>query len=311
MLKRLLFVAVLVMTALLSSGVPALAASPVTCPPSQMPDPKTGVCVIVVVTPPASGAGGVVTVGGGRAGGAVGGPPKCVMANGDTVACRDGNSWWSNSLGCYISLAVPQPPKSDPIWGGHTDGAIYECYDPLVAKFGGTPLTTLWSATPPAGPAAPPDPRVLAQQAIALMGLRAITIGIVPEPRAGSVGIIGMPTWMWAQNPSQSTWGPITKSASAAGSTVTATAKVDRVVWAMGDGSTVACTGPGTAYLDSFGKEPSPSCGHTYTRQGAYTVRATSYWTVQWAGAGQSGTIPLTFTQTTNITMGEAQVLTQ
>jgi DNA modification methylase len=52
MLKRLLFVAVLVMTALLSSGVPALAASPVTCPPSQMPDPKTGVCVIVVVTPP-------------------------------------------------------------------------------------------------------------------------------------------------------------------------------------------------------------------------------------------------------------------
>jgi len=152
---------------------------------------------------------------------------------------------------------------------------------------------------------------VLAQQAIALMGLRAITIGIVPEPRAGSVGIIGMPTWMWAQNPSQSTWGPVTKSASAAGSTVTATAKVDRVVWAMGDGSTVACTGPGTAYLDSFGKEPSPSCGHTYTRQGAYTVRATSYWTVLWAGAGQSGTIPLTFTQTTNITMGEAQVLTQ
>ena len=258
MLKRLLFVAVLVMTALLSSGVPALAASPVTCPPSQMPDPKTGVCVIVVVTPPASGAGGVVTVGGGRAGGAVGGPPKCVMANGDTVACRDGNSWWSNSLGCYISLAVPQPPKSDPIWGGHTDGAIYECYDPLVAKFGGTPLTTLWSATPPAGPAAPPDPRVLAQQAIALMGLRAINIGIVPEPRPGSVGIIGMPTWMWAQNPSQSTWGPVTKSASAAGSTVTATAKVDRVVWAMGDGSTVGLhrAGDGVPGLVRQGAEP-------------------------------------------------------
>jgi len=152
---------------------------------------------------------------------------------------------------------------------------------------------------------------VLAQQAIALMGLRAINIGIVPEPRSGSVGIIGMPTWMWAQNPSQSTWGPITKSASAAGSTVTATAKVDRVVWAMGDGSTVACTGPGTAYQDSFGKKTSPTCGYTYTRQGTYTVRATSSWTVQWAGVGQSGTIPLNFTQTTNITMGEAQVLTQ
>jgi hypothetical protein len=32
---------------------------------------------------------------------------------------------------------------------------------------------------------------------------------------------------------------------------------------------------------------------------------------VQWAGVGQSGTIPMDFTQTTNITMGEAQVLTQ
>jgi cysteine sulfinate desulfinase/cysteine desulfurase-like protein len=52
-------------------------------------------------------------------------------------------------------------------------------------------------------------------------------------------------------------------------------------------------------------------CGYLYTRQGTYTVRATSYWTVQWAGVGQSGTIPMDFTQTTNITMGEAQVLTQ
>ena len=79
----------------------------------------------------------------------------------------------------------------------------------------------------------------------------------------------------------------------------------------MGDGSTVACAGSGTAYQDSFGKESSPTCGYLYTRQGTYTVRATSYWTVQWAGVGQSGTIPMDFTQTTNITMGEAQVLTQ
>ena len=172
-------------------------------------------------------------------------------------------------------------------------------------------MYSLWSATPPAGPAAAPDPRVLAQQAITLMGLRAICIGIVPEPRAGSVGIIGMPTWMWTQNPDQSSWGPVTRSASAGAFTVTATARVERVVWAMGDGSTVACTGAGTAYQDSFGKRSSPTCGHTYTRQGTYPVRATSYWTVQWAGVGQSGTIPLNFTATTSITMGEAQVLTQ
>jgi hypothetical protein len=311
MLKRLLLVAVLGMTALSSAGAPALATGPVTCPPSQTPDPKTGVCVIVVGTAPVGGGGDVGPVAHvGPVGGGVG-PQTCVMANGDKVACRDGNSWWNNSLGCYISLASPQPPKSDPIWAGRTDGAIYQCYDPLVGKFGGNPLIALWSATPPAGPAAPPDPRVLAQQAIALMRLRAINIGIVPEPRAGSVGIIGMPTWMWAQNPSLSTWGPVTKSASAGAFTVTATARVDRVVWAMGDGSTVACTGSGTAYQDSFGKTSSPTCGYLYTRQGTYAVRATSYWTVQWAGVGQTGTIPMNFSQTTNITMGEAQVLTQ
>ncbi len=78
--------------------------------------------------------------------------------------------------------------------------------------FGHSDVLTVVSHPRRLGLAAPPDPRVLAQQAIALMGLRAINIGIVPEPRAGSVGIIGMPTWMWAQNPSQSTWGPITKS---------------------------------------------------------------------------------------------------
>ena len=306
MLRRLCLASCLAVMASLSVVAPAQASDPVSCSPGQVFDPAQGTCAIVVVTPPVGSNGGV---GGGAGHVGVGAPQKCVKPDGVAIPCRDGNSWWSNALSCYIALADPQPPQSDQIWAGHTDGAIYTCYSPLIVA--GTPMYSLWSATPPAGPAAPPDPRVLAQQAIALMRLRAINIGIVPEPRAGSVGIIGMPTWMWAQNPSQSTWGPVTKSASAAGSTVTATAKVDRVVWAMGDGSTVACTGPGTAYLDSFGKEPSPSCGHTYTRQGAYTVRATSYWTVLWAGAGQSGTIPLTFTQTTNITMGEAQVLTQ
>ena len=310
MLKRMLLVAALGMTAFLSAGSPALATGPVTCPPSQTPDPKTGVCVIVVGTPPVGGgsSGGVGRIG--PAGGGVGvRPQKCAKPDGVAIPCRDGNSWWSNGLSCYIALADPQPPKSDPSWAGHTDGAIYTCYSPLIVA--GAPLYSLWSATPPAGPVAPPDPRVLAQQAIALMRLRAINIGIVPEPRAGSVGIIGMPTWMWAQNPSLNTWGPVTKSASAGAFTVTATARVDRVVWAMGDGSTVACAGSGTAYQDSFGKTSSPTCGYLYTRQGTYTVRATSYWTVRWAGVGQSGTIPMDFTQTTNITMGEAQVLTQ
>jgi hypothetical protein len=74
---------------------------------------------------------------------------------------------------------------------------------------------------------------------------------------------------------------------------------------------TVTCTGPGVPYADSYGKQSSPECGHTYTRQGRYTVSATSYWTVNWSGIGQTGTIPIDFTTTTNITMGESQVINQ
>lgn len=143
------------------------------------------------------------------------------------------------------------------------------------------------------------------------MRLKAITPGIVPESGAGSIGIIGMPTWMWVENPTENTWGPITRSASAGGYTVVAVAKVNKIAWNMGDGFQVVCTSKGTPYADSYGKRSSPDCGHTYTRQGRYTVSATSYWRVTWSGIGQSGVIPLDFTRSTNITMGEAQVLSQ
>ncbi|MGB8384434.1 MAG: hypothetical protein WCG47_24895, partial [Dermatophilaceae bacterium] len=99
-----------------------------------------------------------------------------------------------------------------------------------------------WAAS---APAPPPDPRQLAQQAVASMNLSAITIGLVPEPEEGAVGLVGMPNWMWVENPSENTWGPITRSASAAGWTVTATGRVSQVEWSMGDGQVVSC-GAGT-----------------------------------------------------------------
>jgi hypothetical protein len=309
MLRRIIITALAV--GLLLVYIPPVFAltGPVTCPPGQAPDPRSGVCKVVITTPGGGAGGGSPGADPSPTGGATPVPaPKCVSIRNGEVPCRVGDAWWNNDLDCYVSLQQPQPPKSSPIWQGHTDGAIYNCSDP---GNGGTGGTTFWSATRPGGPAAPPDPRDLAQQAIAVMRLRAINIGIVPEPRPGSVGIIGFPTWMWAQAPDQSTWGPVTRSVSAGGFTVTATAKVDRVVWSMGDGVMVVCTEPGTPYADSFGKAPSPDCGHTYIRTGRYTVRATSHWVVTWAGIGQSGTIPLDFTDTTAVTMGEVQVLSQ
>ena len=143
------------------------------------------------------------------------------------------------------------------------------------------------------------------------MNLHAVRIGMVPEPTPGKVGLVGMPVWMWAQDPDAATWGPVTRSASSGGYTVSATAKVLKVVWSMGDGEVVVCRTPGTAYEDRFGKTSSPDCGYTYTRQGRHRVRATSYWSVDWAGMGQSGTIPLSFSDSAVVTIGEVQVLIQ
>ena len=191
MLKRFFPALVVAIAVSLTAGTSASAAGSVSCPPGQW-NSVQGVCVIAVAAPGSSATPG--TSGTPVTSGTPAGPQKCVSPyTGKEVPCQDGGSWYSNALGCYISLTHPQPPKSDPLWAGHTDGAIYDCYTPLAA---GTTMYPLWSATSPAGPAAPPDPAQLAQQALGLMQLKAITVGIVPEARAGSIGIIGMPTWM-------------------------------------------------------------------------------------------------------------------
>lgn len=146
------------------------------------------------------------------------------------------------------------------------------------------------------------------------MDLKAVQIGIVPEPKPGSIGLVGLPVWMWI-DPTEQTWGPISRTASAGGISVTATAKVKTLDWSMGDDSTVSCASPGTPYADSFGKTDSPTCGHRYTRTSlgkpgnAYQVGATSYWEIEWAGGGESGVIELDFTANTRIQIGELQVL--
>lgn len=203
----------------------------------------------------------------------------------------------------------PQPPLSDPVWDGNAEGAIYDCVVGPASTGGFQAPMTLryWSATPPA---AVPDPALLAQQAVDSMGLRAIRVGIVPRTDGGSVGLVGVPNWMWVDAPDAVTFGPSTASASAGGWTVTATARVDSVTWDMGDGQIVTC-GAGTPYRDSYGSSPSPDCGHVYTEQGQYTVTATSHWVVTWSGIGQVGTISMNLTESALVTIGEAQVLTQ
>lgn len=286
----------------------AVVQDPVSCPPGMQPDPTFGTCLIVA---PGQEPGPSPVRGPGHGGAPIGPAPQvCTYGEGEdavVVPCEGEYGYYSQPRQCYIRLVDPQPPHSDPAWEGNTEGAIYRCYPPN-SFHAGVIMYDFWSPAPPPGPAAPPDPRVLAQQVIETMDLSAIEIGIVPEPGPTSVGLVGMPVWMWVAEPAANTWGPITRSASSGGWTVSATARVAEVSWDMGDGTVVAC-GPGTAYQDRFGKTPSPTCGHTYTRQGELTVSATSHWVVDWSGIGQNGTIPMDLTRTVPVTIGEVQVL--
>ncbi len=257
-----------------------------------------GTCLLTIDDGTGSGGGG---------GSAGGGSAQCHW-EGTPKECTSDLGRWSNTAGCYLRRLDPQPDPTDlDRWGNpigeHPGQLLFSCRNYGDQRDGSYPY--MWINAAPAAP----DPVTLARQAISQMNLSAVQVGIVPDPIPGRVGIIGMPTWMWADAPTESTVGPITRSASSGGYTVTATATLKRIVWNMGDGSVVTCNGPGTKYEDKYGKTSSPTCGHTYTRQGAYTVTATSYWEVAWNGIGQAGTIPLNFSRSAAITMGEVQVI--
>jgi hypothetical protein len=150
------------------------------------------------------------------------------------------------------------------------------------------------------------------------MALAPARVGLAPPPAPGnpeSMALVGMPMYMWAAGPDESTWGPITRSASAGSVTVTATGAVSHSEWDMGDGTTVRCDDPGLAYEGYVGSVHGSACTHTYAQTSAeqpaqaYPVEVTTYWEVEWAGGGQDGVIEFTLTNSTSLRVGEVQVI--
>lgn len=292
----------------LGLGLAATLAAPASADPTcEKVNPSTGVCEIS--TPETPEPPGPTTPPPGP-----GGERVCIFdwLEPEVVECHNIFGTWIDSLDSWCKPADPQPPQDSPIWEGNTDGAIYDCVHGLAGRgIPGTHGGRLWLPGPPE---AGPSPRELADQAIAQMDFRAGAIGLAPPVDAMS--IVGADTWLWIADPGESTTGPITRTASAGGVTVTATASLDRIEWDMGDGTVVTCTTPGTPYQASFGNADSPDCGHTYTRSSAhqpderYTVTATTYWTIDWSGGGAGGTLAMDFSRSTQVRVGEIQVLT-
>lgn len=243
------------------------------------------------------------------------GLPGSVKAH--PVPCKSPYGYWSNDNNCYIQLVKPPPAASDPAWKGHKpgDGAVYDCFQPDTQM-----EVYIWFANPPAGPGQQFTPEQVARMAIKKLRMNVVGVGLAPTPLESnpkSMGVIGLPVWMWVAQPTANTYGPLTASATAGGITVTARASVERVEWDMGDGSKpIICT-KGTPYDPTVDKtKPSPDCGYTYSKtsagqpNGEYTVEARSFWRVDWAGAGQQGTIRLpALVATAHIREGELQTL--
>ena len=171
---------------------------------------------------------------------------------------------------------------------------VQVCYDVAV------PLPA------PDGALVAADPAVLAAQAVARLSVPAPSITISPHPSDNQWGVsaVGLPLWVWADDP-----GPVTSTVTEQGINIVMQASRGTVTFDWGDGTSSVCNQmrPRPANLDPL--TPSPDCGHTYLRRGDYTITATAGWAVTWQALGQSGTLPLSSSATSAIPVREFQSL--
>ena len=248
---------------------------------------------------------------GGGGGGGGGGGSGCSW-NGQSMPCTDPQFGTYTGGGCYWKAMIPPPLAPPPGGQDSATGAwgTKTCYQSPGSDY--VTQVYYWNPNPPD---AGPTPAQLAQQALAKLRLRGAQIGIAPQ--SGGSGAVGLPVWMWTAVTPE-TWGPQSASASGGAITVTITARASRIVWNMGDGSTpTTCTNPGTPYSARYGNTDSPTCGYRYAEPSSttthphakYQISATTYWTVTWAGGGQTGVLNPTSRAQSSIEIGEIVVV--
>lgn len=262
------------------------------------------ICRVVNNSPPGKSGGG----GGG------GGSGRCTN-NGANLPCYiPGDGTWDAAHSCYAFPMDPPPPLGDPLWEGHTTGVVMRCTGGQSAGF-------FWS---PTGGAAPPPAAVLAQHAASELNPPPMSASSNAGTGPDATTYVGIPTWLWL--PSGQWHSLKSPPAAAAGESVTATAMPSLVSWAMGDGGSTSCDGPGAPYNSS---DPSnPPCGYTYRvdsstqpQKGSspndryFTVRGTVTWTISWTCTGAAcdengGDLPNLTRQTTPLPLRVFQVET-
>ena len=165
-------------------------------------------------------------------------------------------------------------------------------------------------AAAPAGPAVTPEQAAYIASARIRLTAPKPMIGPPPEINEWGMAAVGYPLWLWAEgnlNP-----GPV--SDSVYDLSVSLDARLVSVVFDMGDGGRVTCSDVTTRWTRAV--EPgakSPTCGYAYTRpslpDGSYTVTAHAVWAIDWFINRTTGSIPFYQSASTEIPVGELQVL--
>jgi len=293
----------LAVTVLLLGGMgmgsgPAVAQDEPAPPPVVGTNGARGTVTVKARTPGSSGGGAQAAAGGGSSsGGGVSGPSVPLVNPFLSVGVSDAQ--YAGAPGFYDRCG----PISDPVVAAANPALVAACLSPPN----------------PANPAAPaaPNPAVVAQSAIARLNLQAAVPRLSANPRSA----VGLPVWMWVDGGAAAI-GPLTATATAGPTMVTATATLDRIEWSMGPaGATVVCQGPGTpapANTPLYAGQNSPTCGYTYALRslpertggtGRWPVTATSVWRITWAGGGQTGGQELPLTAGTDLEVGELQAV--
>jgi hypothetical protein len=157
------------------------------------------------------------------------------------------------------------------------------------------------------------NPVVLAQQAISAQSLPLPQIATSPSSGAGA--IVNLPTWLWIDS---AQWSTVTATAAVDGFSVTATASPTAVTWSMGDGKSVTCNGPGTAYNPGLPDSAQrTTCSYSYAKSSAsqpndrYTITASVQWQTTWqASDGTSGQLDtISRSSVTDLTVREIQAV--
>ena len=268
-----LAVCVLTLGLLIFVQPPARAAEP-SCPPGATAVlSQLGGWICTAVTDPGTPGGGDAD-GGGDSG--VGG--TCYDGKQEVACVTDAGIWFA-SRQCYAHVARPQPPASDPAWGGHdpSEGQLWAC------TVGSNTIAAFFFVAN--GVTALVDPAVLAQQAVGRMRLQRAHARIAPGPEFHTY--VHIDNWMWVP-PGQ--WRDLRLTVSAGATSVTVTAGPTRVEWDMGS-DTKRCYAAGRAWRMGMTDAAKTTCSFAYEtlenpKGDTHNVSAQIVYSVTWTCSG-------------------------